>query len=61
MKKVIGHIQTKAVTFAALATGLLVSSAGQATTAAIPEPNTITLIGAGVVGAILLARYKARK
>lgn len=61
MKKIMDHIRNYAVTLAMLATGLLLTSFAQATTASIPEPNTITLIGAGVVGAILLARYKARK
>jgi len=27
----------------------------------VPEPGTFSLIGAGIVSAILIARYKAKK
>lgn len=40
---------------------VLISSPAFATTAQIPEPNVLTLLGIGVVSAILVARLKARK
>ncbi|MCB1663514.1 MAG: hypothetical protein H6995_07440 [Pseudomonadales bacterium] len=47
-------------TLAAVA-GLMIASPIWATTAQIPEPNIITLLGIGVVSAILFTRYKIRK
>ncbi|MCF7980393.1 MAG: hypothetical protein K9K86_00305 [Pseudomonadales bacterium] len=49
------------LTMSAIAAGFAIASPIWATTAQIPEPNIITLLGIGVVSAILLARYKARK
>lgn len=44
-----------------LATGLAFALPAQATTANVPEPNSLTLIGAAAMSAILLARYLKKK
>jgi len=49
---------SKAATAAA---GLVLTAPAWATTTPVPEPNTLFLIGAGVVSAILIARYKTKK
>lgn len=41
--------------------GLVFTAPAWATTQGVPEPNTFFLIGAGIVSAILFARYKAKK
>jgi hypothetical protein len=44
-----------------LATGLAFALPAQATTVSVPEPNSLTLIGAAAMSAILLARYLKKK
>jgi len=43
------------------AVGLALTSPAWALFQPVPEPNTFFLIGAGVISAILIARYKAKK
>lgn len=45
----------------AIACGLGIISPAYALDIAVPEPNIIFLMGAGVVGLILAVRYKGRK
>jgi len=45
----------------AATSGIALTTPLWATTAQVPEPNIITLLGIGVVSAILIARYRARK
>jgi len=48
-------------TGAVLAASLAVVLPAQATTANVPEPNSLSLIGAAVMSAVLLARYLKKK
>ena len=42
-------------------TGVAITSPAWALFQVVPEPNTLALFGAGVISAILIARYKAKK
>jgi len=46
---------------AACAAGVAITSPAWALFQPVPEPGTFSLIGAGIVSAILIARYKAKK
>ena len=57
MQKTKSYLNRLIVSTAALA----ITTPAWATTVGVPEPNTLFLIGAGVVSAILIARYKTKK